>query len=49
MMRIGGLLLVCALLAGCGCIDPAPNSENTCWGPGGAASITASRVAFVAE
>jgi hypothetical protein len=46
-MRIGSMLLVCALLlAGCGCVDPTPDSPSTCNGigsvfegstPGGAA------------
>jgi hypothetical protein len=34
MMRIGCLLLLCALLAGCGCIEAAPGSKSTCYGVG---------------
>jgi hypothetical protein len=45
-MRIGSMLLICALLAGCGCVDPDPESPSSCFGigsvvesstPGGAA------------
>ena len=36
MLRIASMLLICALLAGCGCLAPAPNSPSTCFGPGSA-------------
>jgi hypothetical protein len=34
MKRIGRMLLVCALLGGCGCIAADPDSPSTCYGPG---------------
>jgi hypothetical protein len=33
-MQIGSLLLICMLLAGCGCVDPNPDSPSSCYGIG---------------
>ena len=33
-MRIASMLLICALLAGCGCVDAGPDSSSTCHGVG---------------
>jgi hypothetical protein len=33
-MRIGSMLLICALLAGCGCVDAGPDAASTCHGIG---------------
>ena len=33
-MRICSMLLICALLAGCGCVDAGPDSASTCHGIG---------------
>jgi hypothetical protein len=33
-MRIGSMLLICALLAGCGCVGAGPDAASTCHGIG---------------
>jgi hypothetical protein len=33
-MRIWSMLLICALLAGCGCVEAGPDSSSTCHGIG---------------
>jgi hypothetical protein len=33
-MRIWSMWLICALLAGCGCVDPGPDAASTCHGIG---------------
>ncbi len=33
-MWIGSMLLICALLAGCGCVEAGPDAASTCHGIG---------------
>ena len=33
-MRIWSMLLICSLLAGCGCVEAGPDAESTCHGIG---------------
>ena len=33
-MRIWSMWLICALLAGCGCVDAGPDAASTCHGIG---------------
>jgi hypothetical protein len=33
-MPIGSMLLICALLAGCGCVGAGPDAASTCHGIG---------------